>query len=211
MRVVPTPELEILPPRPIRCRRGSGSFWRWGHIPLFFGVLFWLLIAAFKADQVRVLLTGRTVAATVVAREVEKHSKGDTFILHYRIGSGSRRVVNVGQTEFNALPVGATFPAKVGSRDRFNEFPVPAAHFRYNFSSRQFPARGKSSIMSKMKTHKATAKRVTTTGTGKLKRRKVGLAHLQTKRASTTQMRNNDAAMSVAKSNDKSIRRLLAI
>jgi len=44
-----------------------------------------------------------------------------------------------------------------------------------------------------------------------LKRRKVGLVHLQTKRASNTQMRNNDAAMSVSKPNDKSIRRLLAI
>ena len=65
--------------------------------------------------------------------------------------------------------------------------------------------------MGKMKTHKATAKRVTVTGSGKLKRRKVGLAHLQTKRASTTQMRNNDGAQSVAKPNEKAIRRLLAI
>lgn len=65
--------------------------------------------------------------------------------------------------------------------------------------------------MGKMKTHKATAKRVTVTGSGKLKRRKVGLAHLQTKRASTTQMRNNNGAQDVAKSNDKAIRRLLAI
>jgi len=63
----------------------------------------------------------------------------------------------------------------------------------------------------KMKTHKATAKRITVTGSGKLKRRKVGLAHLQTKRASTTQMRNNDAAQSVAPSNTKAMRRLLAI
>ena len=63
----------------------------------------------------------------------------------------------------------------------------------------------------KMKTHKAAAKRITVTGSGKLKRRKVGLAHLQTKRASTTQMRNNDAAMSIAKPNEKAMRRLLAI
>ncbi|BCM93402.1 50S ribosomal protein L35 [Abditibacteriota bacterium] len=65
--------------------------------------------------------------------------------------------------------------------------------------------------MSKMKTHKATAKRVAVTGSGKLKRRKVGLAHLQTKRASTTQMRNNDGAQDVAKANTKAMRRLLAI
>ena len=65
--------------------------------------------------------------------------------------------------------------------------------------------------MSKMKTHKATAKRVSVTGSGKLKRRKVGLAHLQTKRASTTQMRNNDGAQDIAKPNTKAMRRLLAI
>lgn len=63
----------------------------------------------------------------------------------------------------------------------------------------------------KMKTHKAAAKRITVTGSGKLKRRKVGLTHLQTKRSSTTQMRNNDAAMSVSKPNEKAMRRLLAI
>lgn len=63
--------------------------------------------------------------------------------------------------------------------------------------------------MSKLKTHKATAKRMTTTGTGKLKRRKVGLAHLQTKRSSGTQMRNNDGALSVAKSDVKAMNRRL--
>ena len=61
----------------------------------------------------------------------------------------------------------------------------------------------------KMKTHKAASKRITTTGTGKLKRRKVGLAHLQTKRSSGSQMRNNDGAQSVAKSDVKSMNRLL--
>ena len=65
--------------------------------------------------------------------------------------------------------------------------------------------------MSKMKTHKAAAKRVTTTGTGKLKRRKAGLTHLQTKRSSTTQMRNNDSAVSVAKSDTKQMSRQLGV
>ena len=63
----------------------------------------------------------------------------------------------------------------------------------------------------KQKTRKAAAKRITTTGTGKLKRRKVGLAHLQTKRSSATQMRNNDAAQSVAKADVKAMKGLLAI
>ncbi len=63
----------------------------------------------------------------------------------------------------------------------------------------------------KMKTHKSASKRISVTGSGKLKRRKVGLAHLQTKRASTTQMRNNNGAMSVAKSDVKSMSRLLGI
>lgn len=63
--------------------------------------------------------------------------------------------------------------------------------------------------MSKLKTHKATAKRMTTTGTGKLKRRKVGLTHLQTKRSSGTQMRNNDAAVGIATSDVKAMKRRL--
>lgn len=63
--------------------------------------------------------------------------------------------------------------------------------------------------MNKMKTHKAASKRVTTTGTGKLKRRKAGLTHLQTKRSSSTQMRNNDGAQSVAKSDTKQMSRQL--
>ena len=65
--------------------------------------------------------------------------------------------------------------------------------------------------MSKMKTHKASAKRVSVTGSGKLRRRKVGLAHLQTKRSSTTQMRNNNGAMSIAKSDSQNIKQLLGI
>ncbi len=63
--------------------------------------------------------------------------------------------------------------------------------------------------MSKMKTKKAAAKRISVTGSGKLRRRKVGLAHLQTKRASTTQIRNNDGAVSVAASDKKAMNALL--
>lgn len=65
--------------------------------------------------------------------------------------------------------------------------------------------------MSKMKTHKAAAKRVSVTGSGKLKRRKVGLCHLQTRRAPGTKMRNNDGAMAVSEGDTKAMRRLLAI
>lgn len=63
--------------------------------------------------------------------------------------------------------------------------------------------------MSKMKTHKAASKRVSVTGSGKLKRRKVGLCHLQTNRSSSSQMRNNDGAQSVAKSDYKAVSRMI--
>jgi large subunit ribosomal protein L35 len=64
--------------------------------------------------------------------------------------------------------------------------------------------------MSKMKPRKAAAKRMTLTGTGKVKRRKCGLTHLQTKRSSRTQQRNNDAAVGVADSDYKAVTRMLA-
>ncbi len=63
--------------------------------------------------------------------------------------------------------------------------------------------------MSKMKTRKAAAKRMTLTGTGKIKRRRAGLTHLQTKRSSSTQSRNNDAAQSLAKSDYKEASRMM--
>jgi large subunit ribosomal protein L35 len=63
--------------------------------------------------------------------------------------------------------------------------------------------------MSKMKTRKAAAKRMTLTATGKIKHRKAGLTHLQSKRSSKTQERNNDAAQSVAKSDYKQARRMI--
>lgn len=61
----------------------------------------------------------------------------------------------------------------------------------------------------KMKPRKAAAKRMTLTGTGKIKRRKAGLTHLQTKRSSRTQVRNNNGAQSVAASDTKQVRRML--
>ncbi len=61
----------------------------------------------------------------------------------------------------------------------------------------------------KAKPRKAATKRMTVTGTGKIKRRKCGLSHLQTKRSSRTQMRNNDGAMSVAGSDRDNARKLL--
>ena len=66
-------------------------------------------------------------------------------------------------------------------------------------------------IMSKMKTKKAAVKRIKVTGSGKLRRRKVGLAHLQTKRSTSSQMRNNDGAVQVADCNKKVMKRLLGI
>lgn len=63
--------------------------------------------------------------------------------------------------------------------------------------------------MSKMKTRKAAAKRMTLTATGKIKHRKAGLTHLQTKRASRTQQRNNNGAESVAKADYKSALRMM--
>ena len=65
--------------------------------------------------------------------------------------------------------------------------------------------------MSKMKPRKAATKRMTLTGTGKLKRRKCGLNHLQTKRSSRTQMRNNDGSMNVAESDTKQVKRMLVV
>jgi len=61
----------------------------------------------------------------------------------------------------------------------------------------------------KMKPRKAAAKRMTLTGTGKIKRRKAGLTHLQTKRSSRTQVRNNNGSQSVAASDTKQVRRML--
>ena len=64
-------------------------------------------------------------------------------------------------------------------------------------------------MANKMKTRKAAAKRMTLTGTGKIKRRRAGLTHLQTKRSSRTQSRNNNAAQGVSKSDYKEASRMM--
>ena len=63
--------------------------------------------------------------------------------------------------------------------------------------------------MSKMKTRKAAAKRMTVTANGKIKHRRAGLTHLQTKRSSASQSRNNDGAESVSKADYKEARRMM--
>ena len=65
--------------------------------------------------------------------------------------------------------------------------------------------------MSKMKPRKSATKRITTTGSGKLKLRQVGLTHLQTKRSSRTQMSNPNGAQNVADSDNKAMKRLLGL
>jgi large subunit ribosomal protein L35 len=63
--------------------------------------------------------------------------------------------------------------------------------------------------MGKMKTRKAAAKRMTLTATGKIKHRRAGLTHLQSKRSSRTQSRNNNGAQSVSKADYKSALRMM--
>lgn len=63
--------------------------------------------------------------------------------------------------------------------------------------------------MSKVKTRKAAAKRMTLTATGKIKRRRCGLTHLQSKRSSRTQSRNNNGAQNVAKCDYKEAMRMM--
>ena len=61
----------------------------------------------------------------------------------------------------------------------------------------------------KMKTRKAAAKRIIITGTGKIRHRKPGLSHLQTKRSSRTQMRNNDGAVAMSGAEAQRVQRML--
>ena len=61
----------------------------------------------------------------------------------------------------------------------------------------------------KMKTRKAAAKRMTITAGGKVKHRKPGLAHLQNKRSSRTQMRNPNGAVSMAAAEQQRVQRML--
>lgn len=62
-----------------------------------------------------------------------------------------------------------------------------------------------------MKPRNAAVKRIKVTGSGKLRRRKSGLTHLQTKRSAKSQIRNNDGALGVAASDVKAQKRLLGI
>ena len=62
-----------------------------------------------------------------------------------------------------------------------------------------------------MKTRKAAVKRISVTGTGKLRHRKAGLTHLQTKRSSKSQMRNGDSAQGVASSDVKATKRMMGM
>ena len=84
----------------------------------------WIFAAMGKALDARTLFFGRTLRATVVAHDVERGSKGARLILHYRIGQGRERVLQVGDAEFKALPVGATFPVKVASHDTRAQWPI---------------------------------------------------------------------------------------
>jgi|GEM_PF-783506 Ribosomal protein L35. len=61
------------------------------------------------------------------------------------------------------------------------------------------------------KPRKAAVKRIKVTGAGKLRRRKAGLTHLQSKRSSKTQMRNGDGALSVDSTNTHATKRLLGL
>ncbi len=61
----------------------------------------------------------------------------------------------------------------------------------------------------KMKTRKAAAKRVTLTGTGKIKHRKPGLSHLQTRRSSKTKMRNPNGAVTMSGAEAQRVQRML--
>lgn len=61
----------------------------------------------------------------------------------------------------------------------------------------------------KMKPRKAATKRIKVNGKGNLSHRKAGLTHLQSKRSSRTQIRNNDAAQGIAQSDTKAAKALL--
>ena len=64
--------------------------------------------------------------------------------------------------------------------------------------------------MPKMKTHKATAKRIKITGSGKLMRRKQGSGHLRRKKSKRVR-RSFDKDHPVAKADKKRVRRLLGL
>ena len=61
--------------------------------------------------------------------------------------------------------------------------------------------------MPKMKTRKAAAKRFSTTGTGKFKRRKQNLRHILTKKNAKRKMRLGQSAI-VDKTNESAVKRM---
>lgn len=61
------------------------------------------------------------------------------------------------------------------------------------------------------KPRQAAVKRIKVTGSGKLRHRKAGLTHLQTRRSSKSQMRNADGAQSIAASDVKAQSRMLGL
>jgi large subunit ribosomal protein L35 len=61
------------------------------------------------------------------------------------------------------------------------------------------------------KPRNAAVKRIKVTGSGKLRHRKVGLTHLQSKRSSKSQMRNADGAQGVAKADVHAQERMLGL
>jgi large subunit ribosomal protein L35 len=61
------------------------------------------------------------------------------------------------------------------------------------------------------KPRNAATKRIKVTGSGKLRHRKAGLTHLQTKRSSKTQMRNGDGAQGIAASDVRAQERMLGL
>ena len=61
----------------------------------------------------------------------------------------------------------------------------------------------------KMKPRKAATKRIKVNAKGTMSHRKAGLTHLQSKRSSRTQIRNNDGAQAIAPSDIRAAKALL--
>jgi large subunit ribosomal protein L35 len=66
----------------------------------------------------------------------------------------------------------------------------------------------KREMKQKLKTHKATAKRVSVTGSGKFMRRKVAISHLR-RRKSSNLIRSEDKKFQLATADTRRLKRLL--
>lgn len=64
--------------------------------------------------------------------------------------------------------------------------------------------------MSKIKTHKATAKRFSVTGTNKLRRRKAGQDHFNSRESGST-IRNKRRDINADKTREKTIKQLIQV